>query len=269
MYPNTSYLIYTTPRSGSFLLCEALINTRLAGQPTEYFDPWQTRLLLQGWGATSYAECFARILQTGTSSNGVFGGKIIWQFFEDLIDHLRDISGYEKLVVPELMARVFPHLRYIWITRRDKVRQAISYSKALQTNYWAEIEAWQPFYQVISSLGGRHINAGMQTQNRQTPTKEVTFDFRTIEHLRRNIEQDEVEMQQYFTTCGVQPFKVVYEDFVQTYEQTALQILDYLQIPIPKDLVFAERKLKKQSNEQSEEWIRCYYQLKHQKNAEH
>jgi hypothetical protein len=44
---------------------------------------------------------------------------------------------------------------------------------------------------------------------------------------------DMMRLQKYFAVCGVQPFKVVYEDFVQAYEEKALQILDYLYIPIP------------------------------------
>ncbi len=38
MQPNTSYLVCATPRSGSTLLCEALTNTGIAGQPKEYFE---------------------------------------------------------------------------------------------------------------------------------------------------------------------------------------------------------------------------------------
>jgi LPS sulfotransferase NodH len=37
MQPHTSYLICAATRSGSFLLCEALKTTGLAGQPEEYF----------------------------------------------------------------------------------------------------------------------------------------------------------------------------------------------------------------------------------------
>jgi LPS sulfotransferase NodH len=267
MHPHTSYLIYATPRSGSFLLCEALIGTRLAGKPTDYFNPWQTWRLLQGCHATNYATCLASILQVGSSPNGVFGGKIMWPFFEDLVGHLRGISGYEKLPLPELMATAFPNLHYIWVTRREKVRQAISYYKALRTDYWAPPEAWQPFYQVVSSLGGRCIEATAEEQNRQSNIKEPTFDFDAIDYTLKCIEKDELGMQQYFAACGFQPFKVVYEDFVQAYEETALQILDYLHIPIPKDLVFAEKKMKKQANEQSEEWVKLYHQLKFQQEA--
>jgi LPS sulfotransferase NodH len=91
------------------------------------------------------------------------------------------------------------------------------------------------------------------------------FDYKAIERLRQGLEQDEVEMQRYFAACSVEPFKVVYEDFVDTYEQTALQLLDYLHIPAPPNLALeGERKPKKQADEQSEEWLQRYYQLKQQ-----
>src|SRR5438046_662736 len=36
--PQCSYLVCATPRSGSTLLCEALANTGIAGNPKEYFE---------------------------------------------------------------------------------------------------------------------------------------------------------------------------------------------------------------------------------------
>ena len=38
--------------------------------------------------------------------------------------------------LPELLARAFPGLRYVQITREDKVRQAVSLWKAVQTQAW-------------------------------------------------------------------------------------------------------------------------------------
>jgi trehalose 2-sulfotransferase len=264
MHPNVSYLIMATPRSGSYLLCEALINTNLAGRPTEYFGPMQIRAQMKMWGVPNYTACLARIIEEGTTPNGVFGGKIIWQYAENWIDYLRDLPGYEKLPMPQLLATIFPRLSYIWITRRDKVRQAISYWKALQTSAWIGIEEGQLPAQIVAQQ-----KISLESQNpRRVEKKEVLFDFKAIERLRRGLEQDEVEMQQYFTACGVQPFKVVYEDFVDSYEETALQILEYLQIPLPEQLVFAERVLKKQANEQSEEWVQRYYQMKQEQHIE-
>jgi LPS sulfotransferase NodH len=257
MRPYTSYLIMATPRCGSYLLCEALINTNLAGRPTEYFGPAQTRVFLEGGDPLDYAASLSRIIEQGTTPNGVFGAKIIWQFIENFVDHLRDIPGYEKQPLPQLLSTVFPQLNYIWITRRDKVRQAISYWKALQNNRWIGFEDWQPPEQSTARR-----KAFMEKRKPRLSPQEMVFDFKTIERLRRGIEEDEIEIQRYFTACGVQPFKVVYEDFAHTYEETAYQILDYLQIPRPEQLTFGERKLQKQTNEQSEEWVQRYYEMK-------
>ena len=265
MHPSSSYLILATPRSGSYLLCEALINTNVAGRPTEYFGTPQIRALLKQWGLTSFAACLTSILQEGSTPNGVFGAKIIWEFREYFIDHLREIDGYEKLPMSQLLSTVFPNLRYIWITRRDKVRQAISYWKALQTGFWVEVQDWETKYAVYQSAGWRELVTKGQRENRRMwgiVDGEVKFDFKAIERLRQGIEDDEAEIQQYFATCGISPFTVVYEDFVQNYEETARQVLAYLRISEPEDLVFSARKLQKQSNEQSEEWLQQYYRLR-------
>ncbi|MGI9058103.1 MAG: Stf0 family sulfotransferase [Ktedonobacteraceae bacterium] len=42
VYPTCSYLVCATPRSGSTLLCEALANTGIAGNPKEYFEALRT-----------------------------------------------------------------------------------------------------------------------------------------------------------------------------------------------------------------------------------
>ena len=195
-------------------------------------------------------------MENGTTPNGVFGAKIIWQFIEDFVDHLHDIPGYEKLPAPQLLARVFPHLSYIWITRRDKVRQAISYWKALQNQMWIGVEDWP------KALLPAQKNTPEEHRTPQPPESEVIFDFKTIERLRRDLEEDEVDMQRYFTACKVQPFKIIYEDFVNAYEETVGQVLAYLQIPVSGQLVFGERTLKKQANQQTEEWVQRYYEMR-------
>jgi len=55
---------------------------------------------------------------------------------------------------------------------------------------------------------------------------------------------------------------VVYEDLTAAYEVTALNILRYLHIPIPENLMFAERRMKRQADTLSEEWVQRYYNLK-------
>ncbi|HEX5780816.1 MAG TPA: Stf0 family sulfotransferase, partial [Solirubrobacteraceae bacterium] len=144
-----AYLVCATPRSGSTLVCEALKGTGVAGRPEEYFEavPATGRLprpadYLEGLddaealalvggaparepppyssleGVGSYDEHVARALEWGTTPNGVFGAKLMW-------DH-----------VGRLPALGDP--RYVWVRRGDVVRQAVSLWRAMQTQSWRD-----------------------------------------------------------------------------------------------------------------------------------
>jgi LPS sulfotransferase NodH len=273
MHPCCSYLICATPRSGSTLLCEALKNTGIAGRPEEYFEALietgrprrpkdyfknleNTTILEQlgdysridyepvRWSplsAPTYADYLAEAIAKGTTPNGIFGAKVMWGYFNDFISHLRQVHEYREMAVPDILATIFPDLHYIWVTRRDKVRQAVSLWKAIQTWTWRADELQSP--------------SGEPSQS----ARELVFNFEAIDHLLQRIEIHEVAWREYFAACGIRPFTVVYEELALAYEATAIEILQYLGIAIPDDLVFAERNMKQQANTLSEEWVQRYY----------
>jgi trehalose 2-sulfotransferase len=276
MQPHSSYLICATPRSGSTLLCEALTNTGIAGYPKEYFEalketglPRRPREYFETldnmeivellgeysqldeesfhpafWNGTSFASYLVRVLEEGTTPNGVFGAKVMWGYFDDFIINLRQIPGYRDMPVSGLLATAFPNLQYIWVTRADKVRQAISLWKAIQTWTWKMEESVVP--------------AG-----RSSPSAhKLVFHFGAIDHLVQQLEAHEASWQQYFNMCGVKPLTIMYEELSAAYEVTSLKVLQYLKIPIPENLVLSEQRMKKQSDALSEEWVQQYYDLK-------
>jgi LPS sulfotransferase NodH len=251
MKPHTSYVICAVQRSGSFLLCEALKNTGLAGVPEEYFlCEQQGRWEDEGswWarhhGITSRQEYLRKVFEIGTTSNGVFGVKIMWNYFPHMLRNLRELPEYAGLEAPELMKRLFSNPKYIWIIRQDKVRQAVSWAKAGQTGVYAWHKGEIPI-----------------------PNQEPQFDFPFIDNLYGLILEGEAGWLNFFEASGVEPFRVIYEELVETYEQTALDILNYLNIPYPKKLVFGERRLQKQADELNEKWAEKYIQLKRQMGA--
>ena len=75
-------------------------------------------------------------LNEGTTANGVFGAKLMWGYLGDSAELLRGIDGMGARPLPDLLGRTFPGLRYVRITREDKVRQAVSLWKAVQTRAW-------------------------------------------------------------------------------------------------------------------------------------
>jgi len=171
----------------------------------------------------------------------------MWGYFDDFISHLRQIPGRREMAVPDLLSTIFPNLHYIWVARQDKVRQAVSLWKAIQTSTWSLDE-----------------NPLAKDQSPSSQRK-LVFHFEAIDHLVQQIVANEVAWRQYFDAGRVQPFTVVYEELVVAYEVTALNILRYLHIPIPENLVFGERRMKQQADTLSEQWVRKYHDLKRER----
>src|ERR1700721_3947051 len=136
-----SYLICATPRTGSYLLCDALRSTGMAGNPTEYFSYSYEKHWSQVWGAKDLDSYLRHVLDSTTTPNGIFGVKSHpWQF-----DYfVRKLAGRAPVLYaerPAILAKWFPDLKYVWLKRRNKLRQAISYAKCLQTNVWWDADA--------------------------------------------------------------------------------------------------------------------------------
>ena len=240
-------MICGTPRCGSTFLCEALRNTGIAGLPDEYFFWDFEPRYYREWGVSCYEEYLNRAIQLSTTSNGVLGLKIMMIYFHDVVNKLRNLPAYEnrEITAPELMASVFPNLHYVWSTRRNKVRQAVSWWIAHQSGIWI----WDG-------------------EEKPGPSKEPEFNFKAIDYLVQLIVMHEAAWQEYFSDCNTTPFVVIYEDFVKSYEETALQILSFLNISIPSDVVFGRKVMKKQATAISERLVQQYNEIKLQMNQE-
>ncbi len=273
MQPHQSYLICATPRSGSTLLCEALTATGVAGKPKEYFEalkmtglprrpgeyfatfanpairawlntlspPHEASPQPLFWSSSSYSAYLSKVMEEGTTPNGVFGAKVMYGYLADFISNLRLIPGYRDLELPDLLSTVFPNLRCIYITRRDKVRQAVSLWKAIQTGVWKVEE------NTLSE----------PSPDFQAPS--LTFHFAAIEHLIEQIVADERAWHAYFEQGGIQPLTVVYEEWLASYEATIQNILTALQIGWPERWEPAHQRMKRQADALSEEWVQLYY----------
>lgn len=121
-----NYIVCSSPRSGSTLLSQALV-TMGAGNPGEYLNP-----ALMGEPEHGGPDRFMKPTPTGYverikqehTVNGVFGIKT---HYKDLMRH------------PEIgnnVSGLFPHAKYISITRRNVLRQALSAARAAQTMAW-------------------------------------------------------------------------------------------------------------------------------------
>ncbi|HEV2924275.1 MAG TPA: Stf0 family sulfotransferase [Solirubrobacteraceae bacterium] len=259
-----SYLVCATPRSGSTLLCQALDETGVAGHPEEYFealrqsglprrpheyfDPDRHSNIVERlafrempdgtgrpnplWQPDTYDRYLAWSLQEGTTANGVFGAKLMWGYLGDFAHLLRGIDGMGGRAIPDLLERAFPGLRYLQITRKDKVRQAVSLWKAVQTQAWKQ-----------------------EPGAEETPAVEPVFSFRAINYLVRLLTAHDASWDAYFLGLGCEPLKVTYEELADSTEAVVHRVLEHLAIPAPDDLVIRTPRLSVQADEVSERWV--------------
>jgi LPS sulfotransferase NodH len=268
MKPMLSYLVCATPRSGSTLLCQELDKTGLAGHPQEYFEALRRsgvprrpheyfdperhpniverlafREMLEGapkpnplWHPDTYDQYLEWALDEGTTPNGVFGAKLMWGYLGDFAELLRGIDGMAGRSLPDLLSRAFPGLRYVQITRRDKVRQAVSLWKAVQT------QAWQR-------------DAGASDDGHDGRLLEPVFSFRAINYLMRQLTAHDASWDAYFLGLGYEPLKVTYEELADSTEGVVHSVLEHLGIAAPQNLQIGPPRLSVQADEVSELWV--------------
>ncbi len=244
MKPTISYIICSMPRSGTHLLGEALQNTGRAGRPDEYFIcdhdgrmENQTGNIANLYGEKTLEEFRQLVLELGSTANGVFGITIMGGYLQMIVDNFHTLPQYQNLGPYELLNTLFYNPKYIWLVRRDKVKQAVSIVKALQTNLW------------------RKSKEMPNIRNQQ-----LEFDYKGIEHYQKRIIAAEERWETYFKEHDIIPFKVVYEDLIDAYEQTAIAILDFLNIPT-NDILFGPRQLRRQADDLTEDWIARYLDI--------
>ena len=73
-----SYMVLSTPRVGSNLLCRSLENTKLLGFPSEWFNPIFVREICKRLGKKKFNfKQYVKTIKKGSKTqNGVFGLKV-------------------------------------------------------------------------------------------------------------------------------------------------------------------------------------------------
>jgi LPS sulfotransferase NodH len=259
-----SYLVCATPRSGSTLLVESLKATGVAGNPEEFFEarvrtgrPRTAAGYFRDPGAPDigdilgdpeklghspeyssldgiddYARHLERSFRLGTTPNGVFGAKLMWMHLGDFAQFAGALPAFRGLALEELLPAVFPRPRYVWVTRQDKVRQAVSLWKAIQTAAWrgdADKEAHEPRYHQAA-----------------------------LDHLVRMVADHDTNWESFFAHAGIEPLVISYEhDLDEAPERAVRRVLRHLGLRVPPGWR-ARVHMKRQADETSEQWVAQY-----------
>ena len=120
--------------------------------------------------------------------------------------------------------------------RLDKVRQAISMWRALQTRTW------------------RLENPTAGDENRR-----LSYSFDGIEHLRRRLSADDDAWGRFFERAAIEPLELYYETDVKPDPEGAVaRVVAHIGIDLPRDWK-PEARMVRQSDGLNEEWHSAYH----------
>jgi LPS sulfotransferase NodH len=243
-----NYLICTAPRTGSTLLAQALSSTNVAGRPNEYFDiyPHNDRFWIERLGVSNQADYLEKVLAAGTTANGVFGLKLLWHQSPALLAKLKaarpqDAGDVDSLSHALLETTFGAPVRYIWLRRRDKLAQAISYYRASRTGLWRSTDK--------------------ATRRQAGPTiDEPPFDFGEINRYLSIVNAFDQQWQLFFRRNRLKVLMMVYENFIGAYESSVLSALDFLQIS-REGVKVAPPVVERQADGLSQEWRQRFLEI--------
>jgi LPS sulfotransferase NodH len=233
MRPLNAVVICSSERTGSGLLGSALWSTGLCGRPDEYLGPKTRRDYEAAWCCSGDRDYVERVFAYATTPNGVFSMKVHWQHLQ-WASWLTATAPRHRGGADPFVA-LAPRVHFFRVSRRDKVRQAVSLYLARQT--------------------GRYRRTGDRPT---TPADQVRFDHKAIRRLVGEVHEWDRGWDRYFAELGVQPTRIWYEDHLEReYSATAVRVLGSIGIEVPPNLTVISG-YRKQADETSDILVRRF-----------
>ncbi len=189
-HPYIRLMIATMPRTGGTQLCLDLWRTGQAGIPLEYLNIQLRRHdMIPRLGQKDPVAYWHGLGRCRTSPNGVFSFKV----FPSDLQQVRKAA-------PELLELISPD-KIVYLTRRNKLFQAISWVRAQQTNKWfADAKA----------------------------RREPEYDTDQIMNYLNAISMQEAAWERYFSRQRSELLRISYEDYEIDRQHTVDSILDLI-----------------------------------------
>jgi LPS sulfotransferase NodH len=217
--PEKSYILWFTQRVGSTLMAQALEDTCVAGRPREWLNASSAVEVMKKHGAMTARELRSRLWHVATTSNGVLGIKygMVPKLHDDLIELMASVEPERTGRSYDAWKAFFPNCSHCLLTRRDKVRLAVSWWRAIKSKEWHRPNRSNTSVGVVES---------------KSPGSLIEkYDFYAIQHLLDECSTREDAIHRQLDAWAIEPFTIVYEDFAMKFEATVRSVLEFLQVP--------------------------------------
>lgn len=194
--PSKRYLVATTARSGSTLLCSRISEYGRLGYPNEFLNESYITEFDRLFPDPSLSDFERYVARSFTSDTGVFGMKTDWWRFSQA----RNLNLFRSFYDPlDLVA---------YLRRDDFVAQAVSLSLALETQVW-------------------HV-AGGEDADVTARHSSVAYDAAKIELQACNILNQEYYWAGYLKACGAPVVSITYEQLEENLDGAVQIVADAL-----------------------------------------
>lgn len=237
-----AYMICTSPRSGSTLLCGMLASTGIAGKPASYFfgttlEGWHEDLELQLDGTAAerdIVDAAFRVARTkgrhGTDMCGLRMQAHSFAFFLQKLAVLHPGVSTDA----ERIQLAFGSTLFVHLTRPNKLDQTVSYLKAQQTGLW-------------------HRSADGSELERTAPHREPVYDSAKIAACVNVMTAYDRSWNDWFTREGVDPVRLSYDDLSADPVGILRKMLESLGLD-PAAAVGVTPKVKKLADGINDDW---------------
>lgn len=212
-----SYVVCTSPRSGSTLLCRLLAATGVAGKPESYFH----RPSVAAWVASLGVACdrplperdvlqavFRAAIARGRDGTGVFGLRLQRHSFAFFVQKLAILYPDPPRDAVRFRA-AFGRTLFVHLTRGDKIDQAVSYVRADQSGLW-------------------HKAPDGTALERRPPAGEVRYDPDAIQARLIEMTAMDRAWNRWFAGEGIDPLRLDYGALAADPAGTLAEVLDRL-----------------------------------------
>ena len=239
LLPTKSIIICSTGRSGSTLLGLTLGSIGHTGRSREFFRPDVLTENGVGSSANELYPYLAKVYAQGKTPNQVFGVKLHWDHMVNLLEIVRTDPTWQSKLDIEILSDLFPNPKFIFIRRRNLVKQAISMEIGKQTGVYVV----------------QKENAGKQAAHTE---QRLFFRPLNIYRYKQGIKGRNQKWRSFFQQNNRPFFEVVYEDLVKDFDEIMLQVIEFSGVELPVGGVEITKATKKQGNKINERWLRYY-----------
>ncbi|HUN22194.1 MAG TPA: Stf0 family sulfotransferase [Anaerolineales bacterium] len=244
-----SIFICSTGRSGSSFFIDLMYNTGYLGYPKEYFGN-QRRIIRQEETKTKTFSDYLDFLNTNAlTENKIFSSKLFPDDLQDIKENLLNagFSQWNNTSDFQILEQFSPKVYFIWLTRRNKIKQALSLYRSFATNQW------------------RYTETSKEKKQADAPS------FSDIAYYIQYVVSLDALWSDFFKQNNLLPLVLVYEDILLNPRLALENVFNFTEVALPENLTVKteHRKLGDDKNELwYENYLENFRQLERQKRVQ-